>query len=210
MALITNTEYKANAGITVSTYDTLITSLIAQAQAIAERLTGRNLESAERTERYDGPQDSNTIQLRSWPVTAVSAVKFYTGPTTYTTLGTDTYTYDGATGMLYLPGTGVPEVYASRDIEGYPIDPSIGTAPAFNVGTFAYAVTYTGGYATVPEDLKAAMYAMVDYLFAQRGTDPTLESESMMDYSYKRVTNTKTDPVSVARDLFWGFMGGGM
>ena len=140
MAIITTSEYKTYAGITASTWDTFIGVIIAAAQAMAETVTGRQFDSGTRTERYDGPIDSNTIQLRSWPVASITSVKYYTGPTAYSTLSSSTYTVDAVRGILYVPGSGQSEVLSSnRDTDGFWEDPSIGVAPAFETGTFASA-----------------------------------------------------------------------
>lgn len=53
--------------------DTVVTTLIAAAQALIEGEIGRKIESAAYTETLDGPGD--TLFLSNWPVTAITSVE---------------------------------------------------------------------------------------------------------------------------------------
>lgn len=209
MAIITTSEYKTYAGITATTWDTFLGVIIPAAQAMAESVTGRKFDSATFTERYEGPIDNNTIQLRSWPVTSITSVKFYTSPTEYTTLSSDNYTVDTKTGILYMPGSGQSDTLTYVYNAGFLNTPDIGVSPSFQVGTFAYEVVYVAGYSSYPADLQYAMYRLVDAMFAARRADPNMKAESIGAYSYTRGDTAANFP-KLARELFASYIGGGL
>jgi hypothetical protein len=47
-------------------------------------------------------------------------------------------------------------------------------------------VTYTGGYTTIPADIVAVVYLLIDHKLANAGSDQTLTSESIGVYSKSR------------------------
>ncbi len=208
MAIITTAQYKTYAGITATTWDGFLDVIIPAAQAMAESASGRQFDSGTRTERYEGPIDSNTIQLRSWPVASITSVKFYTGPSTYSTLSSSEYAVDAVRGILYLPGSGQGDVLAyARDTDGFLTEPDIGVSPRFETGTFAYEVVYVAGYSSYPTDLQYAMYRLVDAMFAARRADPNMKAESIGAYSYTRGDKATSFP-NLARELFAAYLPG--
>lgn len=66
--LTTLAKVKQALGITVTTYDTLLTDYITQVSAYIETLCGgRHFEAVERTELYDYPNGENVF-LKNWPI----------------------------------------------------------------------------------------------------------------------------------------------
>lgn len=190
MAVITATEYKTWAGIGGTDLDTWLAAVIAQAQDFAERWCDRNFESAERTEYYDG-HGGETIQLRSTPVTAISSVSYISGVSsgaaTYTAYATDSY---------WVDSTGILSRYSAFDAWDEAGDRAIWPEGVRNI-----KVVYTGGWSTIPEGLKLAVFHLIDYLKDLRGKSPGLQSESMGNYSYTRAQMSAT----VTDDLMYQF-----
>src|SRR5690606_576362 len=100
MALCTNTQVKDYLGVTGSTDDTLITALIARAQAMMERHCNRVFESAEYTEVPSG--GAATSRLRHTPVTEVASVSVRSASGDATALDSSTYRADADTGILSI------------------------------------------------------------------------------------------------------------
>jgi hypothetical protein len=107
---------------------TLVGELIAAAQGHIERVAGRALEDASRTETFDAP-DSPAIWLSHTPVTGIDSITV-----DGTALASDQYRWHSA-GRVIRVSNGIPRHWASRKIQ-------------------TVVVTYDGGYSTVPEDLK--------------------------------------------------------
>lgn len=191
-ALVTTSEYKTYAGITGSGEDTLLGVLIDAASAAARRACDRNetngFESTERTETYDG-KDSANIQLNEWPVSLVTSVTIVGDDGSTTVLSSSDYRIKPASGVLYMLGAArgrfavYSPYYQTYVAEGF------GERPNFPRGIENVSVVYTGGWATIPADLKMAIYRIVDILYAERRKDPGIQSESLGQYSYTRAAN---------------------
>lgn len=201
MALITATEYKTWAGISGTDLDTWLTAVLPQAQDYAEAWCDRNFESAERTEYYDG-HGTETIQLRSPPVTAVGSVSYRSGVSagvaTFTAFDSGTYWFDQTSGLLTR--------FSSFDVFPSTIDRY--ERAVWPESVRGLKVVYTGGYGAgggpaVPSGLKLAMFRMIDFLRGQRGRDGSMQSETMGSYSYTRAALAAT--VSDDRMYEFGF-----
>ena len=131
MALCTadDVEYRLGGVSFTTTEAVLVGELIDAAQGHMERIAARTLESASRTETFDAPE-SPMIWLENTPVTAVASV--VVDGTTLTV--TDDYLYTSS-GRITRVANGIPRHWATRKAQ-------------------TVVVTYTGGYVTVPEDLK--------------------------------------------------------
>lgn len=140
MSLTSASNVKAWAGISGSSDDALLATLIAACDdAVKSLLLGRVLESAEYVEKCDG-HGRDWIILNQRPVTEIEQVKidadrnFGDG---ITAEDTDDYEFDGDTGMLYRKAGCWPE--GRRNIR----------------------VTYTAGYETLPDDVVHAANIIV-------------------------------------------------
>lgn len=212
MALITNTEFKTYAGITVSTYDTLITDLIAQVQAEAERWCGRTFDTATFTEKHDG-FGHDAILVRAPPITSISSVSIIGDDGVATALDSDDYSFDpGASdaGRVWLIGSALYRLGLRTD--GQEPVPSWGQSGGFGTKRAGVQIIYVGGYGTgavaIPSDLKRAMYLTVAEAFALRGIGGVLVhgngaigSESLGAYSYTKATSEERDETYARR---WG------
>jgi len=62
------------------------------------------------------------------------------------------------------------------------------TAPNFGEGRNRIKVVYTGGYSTVPDDLKLAALELCKSVYSAKSINATLQSESLGNYSYTNQT----------------------
>lgn len=194
-SLISIAEYKVWSGITGTAQDALLTVLVDAVSMEVRRWCDRNLtdgfESKARTERYDGTGEQ-TIQLVEWPITSITSVKIYNAGGDYDTLDTDTYRVNGDSGVLSridtrlgrYPVTAFGTVNATFSVQ-----------PWFEAGFDNIEVTYTGGYATIPADLKMACYRLTDLAYAARGRNMGIQSESLGGYSYTNMDPAKTTSI---------------
>lgn len=206
MAITTNTEYKTWANISVSTYDSLITTLISAASRMAERLCGRTMtttgatsfESATYTEVFNG-NGHETVQLSNTPITSITSVTLLDGDgSTLETFAATEFKFNPTTGILSLT-----PVYRGRcvaeegwsDCEGVSF-PALDVSPAFPNQFRNVSVVYVGGYSTVPDDVKMAIWRLVDLFMATRGQDPTVKSESIGVRSITYADASKTGSVT--------------
>lgn len=141
MSLVNLSKYKEYLKITDNTVDTQLTSLANHVEQRVKSWLNRAIESATFTDEYYNGNGKNYLTLRQFPITAVSAIKVYDGldnnnAETWTTLvqGTD---YERK--ILDLEAC---SVY----LDGY----------TFDKGMQNYKITYTAGYATIPEDIQLA------------------------------------------------------
>lgn len=199
-SLISIAEYKVWAGISGTAQDALLTVLVDAVSMEVRRWCDRDLttgfESAARTEYYDGTGEE-TIQLVEWPVTSVASVVIrYAGGTTET-VDANTYRVDGGSGVL----SRIDAVRTRYPVTTFGnVDTIFGAEPMFPSGFRNIGVTYTGGYATIPADLKMACYRLTDLAYSARGRNFALASESLGQYSYSNAdpattTNIKAELV---------------
>ena len=138
MPLTSRTNVKAYCGVTVSTDDSLIDSLILYADAAVKKATNRVFASASYTERRDG-NGREELRLQQYPVTALTSVKVDSNREfgADTALDADEYDLDGDAGLVYRIGTVWP------------------------CGTRNIQVVYTAGYSTIPDDVVHAANIIV-------------------------------------------------
>lgn len=192
VALTTLTALKAELGITVSTYDTRLTSLILQVSAQIETFLDRQLSRRTLTEIFSTPwvetrwRLERHLWLAAWPVASITSVT--DGDSVLTT---DDYVLDAAEGIL------------TRGAVGY-------------CGMWAPIVTvvYAGGYilpgsvgADLPADIERACLDLATRYHHGGGRDPTLRSETVpgvIEQSWTAVDSVPTVgglPQDVARSL---------
>lgn len=167
MALVTAAEYKTSRGISGTAYDTRIGEAIDVASARVREYCGRNLtngfESAARTEVYDGT-GTDMLQLREWPEITITSVKFLSsvasGAAVYgETLDASGY-YADERGRLYRTnGVGWAWTHDGTTRDEWP------------EGNRNIQVVYTGGFSTVPDNLKEAVMILVDAWFQSTQRD---------------------------------------
>jgi hypothetical protein len=194
MPLATVANYKAWAGINGTGSDAAITLMLAQAEASVRRYAGRDMtngfESANRTETYNG-DGSAVLQLREWPITTLTTVEERDRAGTWTTLDADEYRVDTRTGQLYRLGATWGRIVS--DFVGGGKNPAFGVSPAWSADPASVRVTYTGGYSTIPADIVAVVYMLIDYKLANAGGNPSATSETIGVYSVSTSGSSVTE-----------------
>lgn len=115
-------------GQDLSADEDTIEALIAAAQGHIEREAQRPLEADDRTETFDAP-DGDAVWLAVTPVNSVAAVTVDGH-----TLDSSEYVVDAGTGRLLRVINGIPRSWSTLKVQ-------------------SIAVSYNGGYSTVPADL---------------------------------------------------------
>lgn len=162
MALITSTEYKVWAQISGSAYDTRLAVLIPAIQARAERFCNRTFDYATGLAEVIDGNDAAAIVVSRPPIATLTSVVVDLGWSATGTYDTTTLDYDtDDSGRIWFP-------YAETGtlgIDAFGVPLGFGPKPRFPRGRGNVTVNYSGGYggagATIPDDLKLAMYESV-------------------------------------------------
>jgi len=205
--LVSLSDYKTYAGISVTTYDTQLTALLTAASAMVRRWCGRDetngFESAARTEKYDGT-GVNSITLNERPVASIASVSWIDSSGTATAIDAEAYKFD-VNGTLYLwnSRSGPGGAIGDYGMSAYTFDvrPNWGEEPR------SIQVVYTAGYATIPADLQYVVKRIVDGMWADTASNPGMKSESTGAQSYTRATPAELQ--ATYRDMLADFITGG-
>lgn len=157
--LATRASVKEHLGISATTWDAHIDTLITRVSAAIERDLARVFASANYTEYYDG-DGSRALVLRHFPVTGITSIHVDNARETYnatTLVDSDDYTYDSDSGIVTF------DARLAR-------------------GNKNVRVVYTAGYATVPADIALACVLWVAHLWNRRKSQGAT-SEGMGGYS---------------------------
>ena len=173
MAIISTAEYKAYAGITDSDWDTRLDVLIPMGQAGLERYCGRTFEEATYTDAKFSGNGQCSIWIPNTPLTAVSAVKTVDSAGTETTLASTEYRFTEE-GELFRLGGGSGSAWDYQTVVN-PLQPRA-TGTWSDDAPDNILVSYTGGYSTVPDDLKGLMFMIVDSILDEAGENWKLAS----------------------------------
>lgn len=149
-ALTTLTKVKAYLGISVSTFDTVLETLIdGCTEWIEEECGNRRFFDAgtDATEYHDGDYDStgrNKIFPKRWPINSITSISYRTGnlgSPTWVAFTTNDYEKNDDAGIIYL------------------------SLPS---GRQNIKLIYKGGYTTIPADLDMACVKLVAKEFDKR------------------------------------------
>lgn len=152
----------------VSTYDTLLGTLITAVSGQAERLMNRGALATSRTELFDVKRYQTEFHLYAPTVTATTSVKLDLDRDfgASTALDSDTYYVDPATGILYLDV--YPSVYGRKCLQ-----------VVYTGGMAANATAFQSTYPAASD----AVAKQVAFLFQRRDqlgiTSETTQGESM-------------------------------
>ncbi len=147
--LITLDYTKTVLRISTTTYDALLTALIAGVSQAIKTYCRRDLVSTEYVELYDGT-GSHSLVLRRFPIISLTSVVIDANSSGATTLTSD--------GFVLRPATG--EILFKPDAT-----PAVGVL--FPCGTANIQVDYTAGLDPIPDDLQMAAALAVGNLFNQ-------------------------------------------
>lgn len=185
-------ELKSYLGITSSSDDAELTRLMRAAASRIEGECGRPIGgflSKSRTELLN-PTGDPSIFIRNTPVTSITSVKRIAPDGTTTTIDADDYRFDPVTGEIRLIVDEDASWYTG-DIRA--VDWRLLKGRGFWEGFRSVEVVSVGGYtpATMPRDLQQAAIEVAKDLWLMRKMNPTLQSESLADYSYSTKTQTE-------------------
>lgn len=151
-------DVKSYLGITSTTQDALITTLIGNASAFIERFCGRIFEQATYTETRNG-NNASAIFCRQTPIISVTSVTI-DGIAVPEAPDATSYGFVYDDHIVYLRGDApmrLPGVPSSR---GYP--------RSFCRGVQNVVLVYEAGYATIPADLNQACVELIASKLAKR------------------------------------------
>jgi hypothetical protein len=175
-------------GISVSTYDTPLTSALQAAESLIRQKTCRPLgfTSQAITEYLDG-EHFNRLVLKYTPVDTGETI---TVSVEGTTVASTDYTIDANVGIIGFKDTALTGWYAGRSINHTLPQITSHPVPNFGGGFRQVTVTYTGGYeaADMPEALKTAANMLAASLFQQR-QGIALQSQTLGQHSWTRATS---------------------
>ncbi len=150
MTLVTISEVKTGEGITGSTHDTVLTALVSAVTALFENVCRRTFASTVYTDvEYDGTGTDKLI-LANPPITDISSIKIASNRNfgAATALASSRYVFDDAGVVTLVPASGATSIILGGD------------GGIFPKGHRVVQISYTGGFATIPADLKQAAILM--------------------------------------------------
>lgn len=186
--LVTTADLKTYLGITTTTEDAYLDIVRAGAEEAFKGLVGWRIESATYTEYLNGT-GSPIISVRQVPVNSLTSVNVDSNrafdSTTALTIG------DTATAQCYLqqdrPGGGSMSGIIVRRNAVWPRGLWLergNLTPLSMPGQGNVKVVYSGGYTSIPDDIKLAIYEACKLLRMQRTTVGPVQGESLGEYSY--------------------------
>lgn len=196
----------------------IITNVLAGVEARIANYLGRKqppgvlrFEDTAYTEYYDG-ELSDGILLKMTPIVGVTSVTLISNNTTSSAYTLTDLTVDGIeiaslsaspalVGRLQMRGGSYmwdSDYLSSRHVR-VPV-------PNFGSGRNRIKVVYTGGWTTIPDDLKLAALQACKNVVDRKEVSSTLASETLGNYSYTNVTSSSSDDTSGPEWAFGGVL----
>lgn len=183
--LVTKAEYKAYAGITSDTFDTVLPTIIPKVSQLVKSLCKRTFVdyiNDAKIEVYSGGY-GHKIYLKEYPILSINSVELSTDyGNTYTELTEFTdYALDQEDGSIVAIGAEF-----SKYVNGY-------------------RVTYNGGYEVLPEDLKLAVLDIITYYIKNDASVHSPKAPGTNSVQIEYITSTSL-PSHIKRvlDLYVG------
>lgn len=185
MAVITTTDFKNFRQITGTdaTRDARIQVIIDAVQARAERYLDRKFDSAATTTETHDYNYNGVYFLKQTPVTSFTKVQFIDVNGTATDISSGNWKYNATTGEIH--------VYIDQTMTGFLWGAGLEDAEMSN-RHYAFQTVrfhYTGGYTSMPSDLKLAFLQMTDDLYTSnsygQGVNHQLDGSSLGEMSFK-------------------------
>lgn len=208
LSLVTKAEYKTYQGISSTTSDGALDLLIPKVSELIKSICRRTFVDYVtdlKVEYSDG--GTNTIELKETPIILISSLEYSTDyGQTYTVLTEFThYVWARNQNNLrpLLMSTQPLEVYSGSPYgnTNYGYMPYGTTAnPIFPVAINGYRVTYNAGYDTLPEDLKLAIFDIIQYYMRNDSAIHSTKAISPNTMQIEYVSNTNF-PAHIKRVL---------
>ena len=195
--LATVSGVKSQLGITVSTYDTALGTILNAAETIIAEWCDRRDNSsgmvgtesrwisAAHTEQFTGALQP-ALGLRFWPVTAITSVSIVGSSGTTTALSSILYRIDADQRTVRFAGSYAVAWESGIMAQMYPNAPmdlrQINTSNAYPYTS----IIYTGGFGsgTVPLSLQQAAIELASRMFQRASRDVLLTGETLGNYSW--------------------------
>lgn len=193
--LITLTEYKEAEGISSPKEDERLSVLLPSVSQLVKTYCGNSFVdffSTNKTETFNINWDTNIVQLTESPVNTIVSVEERTSySASYTALTTGAYEYflDAATDSVLRTN-------------------SSGRSKNWPKGFGSVKVVYTAGYASLPSDLKLAVFDLITYYLKDEHKERrTLGAASIQNQSSTSQRNNVAFPDHIKRvlDLYKNF-----
>jgi uncharacterized phiE125 gp8 family phage protein len=184
--LTTVAKLKTFLSITATTWDTLLTDLLEGAEDEIRRACNKGeglFASGSRTQKFSG-SSFDVLYLTHRPVTAITTVKVFTDSTNSTTVTSTDYRINDDGNAVLLQSSAVTEAMWTG------VRTSRFWHPDYrSMAAYPYTeVIYTGGYATIPDDLEEAARWYAAQLFLDRAVNHGFQSENLDKYGYTVAT----------------------
>jgi hypothetical protein len=141
--LVTLQEYKSYAGISSTTQDASINSLIPKVSELVKSICRRTFVDYVTDEKVEIFRGGVHLSLAEYPVINIESVE-------------------------YSANYGADYILLTKFVDWVLEDEASNIVPTANLGVFpqgvnAYRVTYTAGFAEIPADLKLAVFDLISY-----------------------------------------------
>lgn len=187
---VTLASFKEVLGITVTTYDTMLTNILTRAAALIDDDLNRNIVAATYAEMYDG-NDEEALVLNQAPIQNVLSVSLVSPDGSVAAVDSTSYAIDASAGVLNrvvsdsfneivpggaLSGIGVGAVYGGGWTLGR------GRTASWPPGKSNIAIVYQAGYLTsaIPQALKQEALDTATDLFLRTPTGLSVVSSLVM------------------------------
>ena len=189
LSLVTRAEYKAYQGISSTTSDTIIDSLIVKVSELVKTICRRSfVDYVDESKVEYSEGGSSTIELTETPVISIASLEYSSDyGATYTTL--EEYT-NFVLSKIHNNLRPILVVSPPPELIGY-IPYGTRSNPIFPEAINGYRITYTAGYETLPEDLKLAILDLIAYYIKNDSAVHThkLAQPNTMQVEYITSTN---------------------
>jgi hypothetical protein len=203
LSLVTRAEYKAYAGISSTSSDATLDSLIPKVSELVKSICRRSFVDYVNDAKIDYTDGgTKTIELSEFPVIAVNSVEVSTDyGATYTTLTefTDYVFAKSKNNIRPLP--------ISSSLDSASINSTVWRGSYANKSDLifqelinGYRVTYNAGYETLPEDLKLAVFDLIAFYIRNDSAIHTSKSVSPNTMQIEYVSSTNL-PAHIKRVL---------
>ncbi len=180
LPLVTKTEFKAYAGITSTTQDSIIDSIIPKASELVKSLCNRSFVdyvNDAKVEYLDG--GAMLMNVTELPIISIASLEYSSDyGATYVTL-------EEYTDYVWNRRDDTLRSITGRDFDNKPN---------------AYRITYTGGYEVLPADLKLAVLDLVNYYLRNDMAVHSNRAQGSNTVQIEYVTNTNL-PAHIKRVL---------
>ena len=181
MALLTTTVRAKRHAALAGAENTHLTNLLTSASNMVEAYCHRVFTSTAYAPEYQDGLGGDWLFVKNPPITAFTSIAVEDAYGDTETILAAEFVRDNDTGRIQF------KVDADSDFAYFP------------VGIQNIDITYTGGYAAIPDEVQDAVILIAMNLYSLGSkANPGLKSERLGEYSYTRMDATAMDPMTPA------------